>query len=320
MKKKRYVDLINSATDFLARDIPPRTWLLDKTIPHPSLGMLFAYRGNGKTFTALDLAVHVANGERWMAYDIPEARAVLYIDGEMPIADLHERLTALCNAHPPKNLYVLASEDLAVAHESLNLAVEKDRDAMAEAVLHLVKHVVCDDFGLIIFDNWSHLIRGIDENDNTKLDPLKQWFIKLRHGEQSVLLVHHEGKARTGQRGASAREDMVDYSIKLTELFEEKPASRFRFEWDKVRGVKPDPMDFEMLLSEVDGQLGLRLADPSGNRNAEIKSKYDDKIRPLLPGTFTDIKEKSGLHDQTVNRILNRIAYRGPNGDWLLND
>ena len=54
--------------------------------------------------------------------------------------------------------------------------------------------------------------------------------------------------------------------------------------------------------------------------NTEIKTKYDDKIRPFLPGTFTDIKVKSGLHDQTVNRILKRIAYLGPHGDWLLND
>jgi len=302
---KRYVNLINSAEAFLERPIPPRTWLLDKTIPHPSLGMLYAYRGNGKTFTALDLAIHVARGESWMGYSIPQARPVLYVDGEMPLGDLHERLRQLTQGKAPDKLFIIASEDLAVEHESINLGQQKDRQAFGEAVDHIIDHRLGgENFGLIILDNWTSLIQGLDENDNTKLDPLKKWLMLLRHGEQSVLLVHHEGKARGGQRGATAREDMLDYSIRLSEISPHAKPKRFLVEWDKCRSVDPEPPEFIEVLEEVDGWLQMTLELPELSPAEEKR----ERILACLPARFVDIETATGLHSETVNRTLKEYA------------
>ena len=80
--------------DFLAIDMPPREMLLDPILPERSLAMLYAPRGIGKTLLALSMGLAVASGSRLLRWRAPRKRRVLYVDGEMPLVSLQERLRA----------------------------------------------------------------------------------------------------------------------------------------------------------------------------------------------------------------------------------
>lgn len=254
---RHYAAIAWNAPDFLDRDIPERTWLIEGAIAHPTTGMLYAFRGSGKSWTALQLALAVASGERWMAFNVPKARGVLYVDGEMALCDLRDRIRGLTGGHAPSNLWILASEDLASERMNLNLALREDQQAFARTLLEIERRAGVP-IEFVILDNWISLVRGLDENDNSALDGIRQWLIMLRHGERSVLVVHHAGK--TGQqRGASAREDNLDYSIKLQQTMSRSNEAWFEVEWDKCRGARPVPDRFTLrLATDEAGRLQLR--------------------------------------------------------------
>lgn len=253
--KTGFVTLIQPVRRFLARDIPPREWLFENAIPHPSLGMLYAWRGCGKTFTALDMAVALAAGRAWADYPCPKPRRVLYVDGEMPLGDLATRLRDLCGKIVPAGLYILASEDMMAAGNELNLAKSAHRNTLLRALAKMEERDESIDF--MVLDNWSALVRGVDENDNAALDPIKSWLVMLRHARTSVLLIHHAGKGGA-QRGASAREDNLDYSIQLNAVLGHSYETRLRWTWDKCRGLKPDPPSFDLAIREdADGAVKL---------------------------------------------------------------
>ena len=52
----------------------------------------------GKTHVALGIAHAVSCGSTFLRWKAPEARSVLYVDGEMPQQALQERLNALQKA------------------------------------------------------------------------------------------------------------------------------------------------------------------------------------------------------------------------------
>jgi RecA-family ATPase len=54
--------------------------------------MLYAPRGIGKTLLGLSMGLAVASGGPLLRWSVPNPRRVLYIDGEMPLACLQERL------------------------------------------------------------------------------------------------------------------------------------------------------------------------------------------------------------------------------------
>src|SRR5215203_7408093 len=81
--------------DFLNLSIAPREMLLSPILPARSLSMLYAPRGIGKTLLGLSIALAVSSGASLLRWSAPKPRRVLYIDGEMPLADLQDRLSAI---------------------------------------------------------------------------------------------------------------------------------------------------------------------------------------------------------------------------------
>ena len=78
--------------DFLSLEIPPREMLLTPILPERSLAMLYAPRGIGKSWLSLSIGLAVASGQSFLRWSAPRQRNVLYVDGEMPLVSLQERL------------------------------------------------------------------------------------------------------------------------------------------------------------------------------------------------------------------------------------
>ena len=81
--------------DFLALQVPARGMLLSPVLPEQSLAMLYAPRGIGKSWLGLSIGVAVASGGSLLRWDAPSPRRVLFVDGEMLLADLQARLNLI---------------------------------------------------------------------------------------------------------------------------------------------------------------------------------------------------------------------------------
>jgi putative DNA primase/helicase len=221
------VDLHN----FLQMDLPPRENLLNPWLPKSGICMIYAKRGVGKTFFALEVAIAVAYGLPFLCFDAPKPSRVLYIDGEMPANAMQERLKKIIrryNLNTNTSVPYIITPDLQNDFMP-NLSTSSGQESIREHT---------DQADLIIVDNVSTLGGGIKENEAESWIPLQQWALGLRRQGKSVLFIHHAGKSGT-QRGTSKREDILDTSIALKHPSDYEPSSGACFEihFEKARSM-----------------------------------------------------------------------------------
>jgi putative DNA primase/helicase len=171
--------------DFPSLDIPPREMLLNPILPERSLAMLYAPRGVGKTLLSLSIGLAVASGTSLLHWFAPRQRRVLYVDGEMPLVSLQERLRAIsrglgCNI-PNDGFRILAADQ---TENGISLGTEQGQSEL-EPLLH--------DTDLLILDNLSTLCTSGSESASDAWVPMQNWMLKLRRQGVAVLLIHHAG-------------------------------------------------------------------------------------------------------------------------------
>ena len=219
--------------DFLELHVPPREMLLDPILPERSLAMLYAPRGVGKTLLSLSIGLAVAGGVPLLRWSAPRRKRVLYVDGEMPLSSLQERLRAISmglGADIPNDGFKILAADQ--TEQGLSLGSEDGQKAV-EPLLNAVD--------LMILDNLSTLCTTGSESASDAWVPMQNWLIRLRRQGIAVLLVHHAG-TNGRQRGTSRREDALDTIIALRRPEDYSPEQGARFE-----------VHFEKLRNRVDG-------------------------------------------------------------------
>jgi hypothetical protein len=201
------------APAFLEGPEPELWWSVGEVLPDPVLAMIYAARGTGKSWAALDLALAFATMGCWLGRpefqvvdvspDIP--RKVLYIDGELPEAELKCRLRQLCRGQaPPPTLTILSAVE--IDHGPLNLADPEHQR-------HLKR--LLKDYDVLIFDHWSALVLGQNVSSNDDLEAINPWLMQLRADGISVIYTHHENLSGR-QLGAGGREFPLDAVLHLT--------------------------------------------------------------------------------------------------------
>jgi putative DNA primase/helicase len=213
--------------DFLKLDIPPREMLLAPILPERSLAMLYAPRGLGKSWLALSIGLAIASGSSLLRWSVPRPRKVLYVDGEMPLVSLQERLKAIslgfgCDI-PNDAFRILAADQI---DSGINLSSREGQQSLDP----LLKGI-----DLLILDNLSTLATTLAESASDAWVPMQNWLLRLRQGV-SVLLVHHAG-TNGRQRGTSRREDALDTVIALrrSEDYSPEQGARFEIHFEKLR-------------------------------------------------------------------------------------
>jgi putative DNA primase/helicase len=223
--------------DFLGIDLPPRDMLLNPILPERSVAMLYAPRGLGKTLLSLSIGLAVASGAPLLRWSAPRKKRVLYVDGEMPLISLQERLRAISMGIvakiPNEGFRILAADH---TEHGLSLGSVEGQDALDPLLL---------DVDLLILDNLSTLCTTGSESASEAWVPVQNWLLKLRRQGIAVLLVHHAG-INGRQRGTSRREDTLDTVIALRRPEDYSPEQGARFE-----------VHFEKLRNRVDGDGGV---------------------------------------------------------------
>lgn len=301
-----------SVDQLLAMKIPDTEYLVDPFLPKPSLSMVFARRGVGKTWLILHLALCLARGVDFFVWSVTKPWRVLLIDGEMPIRSLHSRLKALLgNASMPINLNLLSVALMWGENDSLTINKESDQSRIEDCLAHMEAKGEPPD--LIIFDNQSSLMAGVDENSNSDLDDFNRWLVKLRSRGYAVMTVHHAGKDGK-QRGASRREDLLDTCIELVEqdgfVMDKPDGASFEIRFSKLRGERPHPDRLCVALKkqEDDGNV---VWEVEGAHEIPAYMKVLKVVQDDKPSNQTTLAKQLGMSKQAVYKQVKTARMKG---------
>lgn len=285
--------IVYSLAELFALRVTPRPYLLEPILRERDLGMIFAWRGVGKTHIAHGLALAVATGGEFLRWHAPKPNEVLLVDGEMPMGALQDRLRGVADAY---------SETLDTAAVPFRvLAADAQDEPLPTLSSRKGQMVVEEHIGnarLLILDNISTLLDIGDENESDNWSAAQSWLLHLRRNGIAVLLIHHTGKSGA-QRGTSRREDILDLSIALRRPAEYRASEGARFEviFEKARHLHgPDAESFEARL-DVDehGRHLWTMKDPT-----EWKRRRALDLLKLPNMTIRDVAQELGVPKSTV--------------------
>ncbi len=194
------------------RSMEPAGYLVQGVIPHQAVGILRARDGMGKTFLALDLALHVAAGlMEWHGRDVDwvnDAR-VLYFMGE-GASGAPKRIEAWLEAHPEADTDEL-DRDVMIYPGSFNLFTGSGFDR----ALRWHREIRPD---LTVIDTQQTHTAGSDHNSASDMALVGERVRALQRASGgTVLVLAHTGKSDKDTRGSSAIEDDADFVLHVTE-------------------------------------------------------------------------------------------------------
>ena len=289
-----------SAEEFLALTIPPREFLLEPWLPSQGAVMVYSWRGVGKTYFGLGVAYAVASAGRFLKWEAPKARRVLYIDGEMPAVVMQERMAGIAASSeksPPKGFLRLITPDL----QEVGIPDLSDPAAQAEVDQLLAGAE------LLILDNISTLFRTGAENEAESWLPTQEWVLRQRRRGVSTMLMHHAGKGGQ-QRGTSRREDILDTTIRLDRPSDYQPTEGARFEvhFDKARGLYGDETkSFEAQMETRDGEVFWTTKDMDKRTTERVAACLNEGLTPR------ETAKELGVHPSTISRQRKKAVEAG---------
>lgn len=187
-------------------NLPPLEWLVAELVPRPALVALYGPPKAGKSFVAIDLALTVAVGRKWLGR-ATEPGLVLYVMAEGQ-AGASLRLDAWVAYHgitseqPPNIKWYPAP---------INLYETDASQAVADIARELGAR-------LVIFDTLARCSVGADEISAKDMGVLVHNADKVKHAANcTVMIVHHSGKDTSrGMRGSNAFFGAVDAVLKVS--------------------------------------------------------------------------------------------------------
>lgn len=277
--------------------IPTRSALLGKWLKEADLGFVFAARGVGKTWMTMLIANAIVDGAKLGEWEAGEApRKVLYVDGEMSLADSQERINAI-GITAPGFVWLHHEHLFQTTEQTMNIGKPECQDAISAQL---------QSGDVLILDNLSALCRGVAENDNDNWETLLNWLFAFRRRQVTVIIVHHAG--RNGEmRGASRREDAANWILRLqddTENDDEREKAIVST-FAKARGCKPqDAMPLRWVIQIRDGKLTYECKPHSGPDAlaAHIRAGVE---------TATECAELLGVKPGTISKWAKALKKAG---------
>lgn len=168
------------------------------------LSMLYGPSNAGKTFVALDIAMHIASGTPWRGCRV-NGGATLYIAAEGGVG-VRNRLAAFKREYPE-----MASAPLTLLPVGLDLHGQEDALAVCEIIPDAEP-------ALIVVDTLARSMGAGDENTAKDAAAFVRNCDLIREATGAhVMVVHHTGKDEDrGARGSSALRAAVDTEIHVS--------------------------------------------------------------------------------------------------------
>tara|TARA_B100000929_G_scaffold30428_1_gene22199 strand:- start:300 stop:1715 length:1416 start_codon:yes stop_codon:yes gene_type:complete len=191
--------------------LPKVEWLIDEIIPKDSNVILYGYPGSGKSFIALDMALHIAYGKKWHDLKCHKPGIVVYILGE-GLNGFPERVKSWHKWYEQKHnaaFYLMGLNGIPFYREDKMKELIESLNSLRE------KHKL--PISMIIIDTISKAAIGLEENSSAGMSLFLNGYDQLRIKFGSTLLfIHHCGKvSNKGMRGSSALLGNVDTTISI---------------------------------------------------------------------------------------------------------
>lgn len=266
--------------------------------------------GIGKTFLAMTVAKTITGGgtmfaDKWGS-DTP--RRVLYVDGEMRVADMDRRRRDLGIYND--NFYLVNPDLFPLEAQGINFAYME----WQESLIQKVEEIGAE---LVIFDNLSSLYRVDKTNSSESWQAMQDLILRLRKMGVASIVVDHEGKGAEGSpRGTSAKGDIAYTMITLRRPDDYSPedAARFEVHFTKARGFHgEEAKPFEVrLIKDNSGGMVWDVSDivESENKGGRpVDQEKRDEIEQLYQQGkgAKEIIQITGYSSATVYRIFNKL-------------
>jgi putative DNA primase/helicase len=282
-------------SEFLAVKPPARRMLIEPFLPEGGLAMIHAWTGVGKTHVAVGVAQAGASGGSFLRWQAPRPIKVLYVDGEMPVRAMWDRLSAAVAAGAPipsGDYFRLITPDRLPDDMPVPNLRKPEGQALIEPDLA--------DRDLVIFDNIATLFR--DEGDQNAAGgwiASQDYILGLRRRGKAVLLVDHDNKSGSN-RGTSAKHDVLDTVIHLKQPgdYRADQGARFEVHYPKHRGFfGRDAMPFEAQLIETPTGPAWTVADSE----AALLTRLDEMVRDRI--SERDMRAELGIGGSKLARL-----------------
>lgn len=189
-------------------------YLVKGWLDRGAFSVVYGESNVGKTFFALDLAMHVAAARDWHGNRVPRnedyAGGVVYIAGEGGFG-IRNRIEAIRRERNDLMQFTEENGDFALLPTMLDLTGSNDGADLVAALRDL-------DPALIVIDTLAMAFGAGDENATKDMGVFVQNCRMIREETGAhVMVVHHSGKdASRGARGSGSLRAAVDTEIELT--------------------------------------------------------------------------------------------------------
>lgn len=295
----------------LARQFPPRHYLLNPVLRQGESAMVWANTGVGKTLLVLSMALAMAGGGSVLGWAADRPWRVLLCDGEMAIEDLQERLQFLAETvdgydaeEAGRNLKIIARTDQARGVRFPDIASPEGQAAVIEAArAHRAD--------IVILDNLSTLAEIEDENAASAMNPVLTFLLNLKGERLASILIHHSGKSGATFRGSSKLATTFETVIGLVpaESHSATAGAAFSTEFTKFRGAPHpalEPRDV-VLARQDDGPMRWVATEARGD---DVK-KLERVILAAECASQVEVAAALGWHPSKVSRTMPKLYARG---------
>lgn len=178
---------------------PPPRWLVDELMP-VGMGVIHGAPATFKSFVALDWALSVAAGLPWHGHDV-QGGWVVYVAAEGR-GGMGQRVAAWMKARGVDDV-----PRFRLLADTVNLL-----DTAAVAKVSRTLHQLGGPCSLLVIDTMARSMPGGEENGTRDVGMLVAAVDALR-GEETALIVHHDKKDGTGERGSGALRGAADFVV-----------------------------------------------------------------------------------------------------------
>jgi len=288
-----------SYKDFINLKHKEREYVLKPILPVGGLMEIFSKSGYGKTTLSLSFAMAISTGSTFLKWDAPKSRKTLYVDGEMSIHEMKERMEG---AHRQFSQEYNNNFDILSADSMGNTLPDIATIDGQQKFTSIIR-----DYDVVVLDNMSCLVWSGNENDAESWRPIQRWLIQLRSLGKTVIMFHHAGKSGTS-RGTSKRHDIIDTIIKLDRPvdYKNEEGLNIQFSYEKCRSfVGKDASTIGLKYKLVDGIAEWKAFDI-----------VDEKLRDIVELdkkslSQSKIAEQLNLSQGEVSKRLKRAKEEG---------
>lgn len=267
--------------------------LVEDLIDRKSLVLIVSETNTGKTFFAIDLALHIAQGKAWNNRSVAHG-AVVYVAAEGG-RGIKKRIIAFKQKHQLES----TSIPFRLAIGTINLLDPRADTAALIKEIKETEKLYSIPVAMVVIDTLSRALSGGDENSSDDMGAFVKCADLIREAtDATIVIVHHKGKDREkGARGHSLLKGAVDTEITIetskdSDIKTAKTTKQRDYEYGPAIGFKLETV--EIVVGSSDKSVTSCVVHPV---NLDVESAFAPK--PLTPNARKALETLRGCFELT---------------------